>query len=521
MTLKQKRNLSIDSYAGRRDFFKRTALAASVVVIPGWVTSNQSGSDKELVRRFDEKAIHLAYFDPAEGAVPNPGMGINGYTLTDHMHVGYTETEWNRTQGLPPMPLEKATFDKMLKLPYVDNLYIRVEWRDIQKQQGKLEFPDVWNWVLEAAEKYGKHWSFRIMNCSPHSMAKYGVPDFLKDKLKMIPYWHNDNVPGPKPKFFPEYSDEYLKWWGESLSLLGEKFDDHPLLDYVDLSGYGFWGEMHHFARYSSDGPVINYQPGTPERIEVIVDRLISDHLAAFPKTPAALGLHITDYKAGLRAFEEGLCWARRDSFQTDFSTVETHLAQGLKPGSAMLWETILPNIHCPADKLKSKEYILYPNLPRYFDISCHYAAVGFNPWDTIWAHEHNLSTYEQIAQKIGYRIRPSIVWRRKIKNDPEEIVLGLMNDGCSAPPGQVTIHAKFPDGSKKSIVLPVGEPAPGAMKIYPIEFPASALAAGSEKLIELTSSIQIKGKKSPVQWAVKNSMSEDRFTLKVPIKQI
>ena len=105
----------------------------------------------------------------------------------------------------------------------------------------------------------------------------------------MIPYWHADNVPGPRPKFFPEYSAEYLNWWGEFVALLGEEFDNHPLLEYVDISGYGFLGEMHHFARYKPNGPVINYQPGSPERVEAIVERLIHDHLGAFPKTPAAL----------------------------------------------------------------------------------------------------------------------------------------------------------------------------------------------------------------------------------------
>jgi hypothetical protein len=198
--------------ASRRSFIKGAVIATNAFASKSWGSPAPEGLNNTSVRRADEAAVHLAYFDPAEGPVPNPGMGVNGYVLTDHMHVGCTLAEWDRTQGLPPRPLDRATFDRMLELPSVDNLYLRLEWRDVQKQRGKLDLPDAWKWVLEAAEKRGKRWSFRIMNCSPHGMAENGVPDFLQGRLKMIPYWHGDNVPGPRPKFFPEYDSDYLDW---------------------------------------------------------------------------------------------------------------------------------------------------------------------------------------------------------------------------------------------------------------------------------------------------------------------
>jgi hypothetical protein len=39
------------------------------------------------LRHVDANADHHGYFDPAEGPVPNPGMGISGYVVSDHMHV--------------------------------------------------------------------------------------------------------------------------------------------------------------------------------------------------------------------------------------------------------------------------------------------------------------------------------------------------------------------------------------------------------------------------------------------------
>jgi len=499
----------------RRDFMKATAMATSALALQSWGTPVQEEPKEEWIHRADEAARHLAYFDPAEGPVPNLGMGVNAYVFSDHMHVGYSGGEWNRTQGLPPRPLDRATFNRMMELPYVDNLYLRFEWRDVQKQRGRLELPEAWKWVLDAADKYGKRWSFRIMNCSPHSMAENGLPEFLQGRFKMIPYWHGDNVPGPRPKYFPEYSNEYLNWWGEFVSLLGTEFDAHPLLEYVDVSGYGFWGEMHHYARYAPDGPVTNYEPPR-ERVEAVIERLIHDHLDAFPRTPAALGLHTADYAAGQRAFEQGMCWPRRDSFMSNFSTAETRLAQGLKPGSAMVWETIIPGVRLQQSTKEAR-----PLPQRYFDIAANYVAVGFNPWDTIWAHEHCRDIYEILEQRIGYRLRPSIVWRRRIAQGKDELVLGLRNDGCSAPPGQITILARFPDGSESSLALPIGEPTPGVMQLYALPLFAGADKQHADKGIDLSMKIQIKGKKSPVQWAVRTEQTEDPFVLNVPIKAL
>ena len=152
--------------SSRRDFFRASALATSALALPGWAAATEAESKADWIRREDELALHLAYFDPHEGPVPNPGMGINAYVLSDHMHTHYDPTDWNRREALPPDPLDRATFDRVLELPYVDNLYLRSEWRDVQKQQGKLDLPEAWKWVLEAAEKKGKRWSFRIMNCS-------------------------------------------------------------------------------------------------------------------------------------------------------------------------------------------------------------------------------------------------------------------------------------------------------------------------------------------------------------------
>jgi len=443
-------------------------------------------------------------------------MGISGFVYSYHMTANYpgADSDGKYKRGL--LPLDRDTFDHFVSLPYNDNLYLRFEWRDIQKEKGKLFLPDPWKWTLEAAEKYNKRWSFRIMNYMPQSTSSNGLPEFLQGKFKMIPYYSRSIVNGTPPYYLPEYSDDYLSYWDELNYLLGEEFDDHPLLEFVDVSGYGNWGEFHHWMNLTTrGGPETNFHPADPGRLETVIDRIINGHLKAYPKTPAVLNIHASEYNTGMKAFEQGLCWARRDSFQPAFRTMEAIIARGLKPGNAMVWEQMMPGRSFPADSdlQAGREYLL-PQ--RYFDVQAHYVGIGFNPWVNIWAHENCRRSLEFIEQSIGYRIRPALVWHRKVL-DKEDIVLGLRNDGCSPPPGIITINARFSDGSDKPVVLPAGEPAPGRLYICSIPLERKFDSYGADAKIVFSMKIQMRGKTMPVQWAVKKKEeSQDNFNLAV-----
>ena len=69
----------------------------------------------------------------------------------------------------------------------------------------------------------------------------------------------------------------------EMLMLLGEKYDGMPSLEYADVSGFGLWGEGHHGCRPTPDGPVVDLELGSRERMEEVVRRLIDSHQRAFP----------------------------------------------------------------------------------------------------------------------------------------------------------------------------------------------------------------------------------------------
>jgi hypothetical protein len=463
-------------------------------------------------RSMFDASVHLAYFDPTDEAVPNPGMGLLGYAFSDHMHWGWNRQQWvDSEQTDPNRELPRQLLDRMVALPYVDNVYFRVDWNRVQSEPGKLTLPKEWEWMLEAVEAHGKRWSFRVMNSSRHSPGPHSVPDFLADRLDLVEY-RNEYRFGPAARYYPAYTDEYRRRWVELVGLLAERFDDHPLLEFVDVSGYGLWGEGHHYAIGRDQSEVHNHHPGNAEET---ISWLLEEHLGRFSRTPVAMSLHYLDYEAGHRALRNPDVWVRRDSIQPFTSAVEFHAMADRAPGRAVIWETIVPsfgNEFAPmvvADRAAQ----------RFIDFTAHFVAVGFNPWEVVQAHDLRVGLYQQLARQIGYRIRPAIIWRRRRADDSHELLLLLLNDGTADVPGTVTVTARFPSGEQASVDLAAGDPTPGSRRLTVIPMPPSAWACESDSTVELSLEITIRGKRRPAQWAVAQ-LGNGRDRLRVPLRQ-
>jgi len=51
---------------------------------------------------------------------------------------------------------------KISSLPFVDVLYIRCDWRNVQSRPGRLNLDPVWQLTLDAAKRKGLRVAFRI-----------------------------------------------------------------------------------------------------------------------------------------------------------------------------------------------------------------------------------------------------------------------------------------------------------------------------------------------------------------------
>ncbi len=460
------------------------------------------------------KVTRVAYFDPAEGYVPNPGMGFVGYAHSDHMEMNHSLYP----HSLYLYPDDKI-IEKMVNLPFVDNIYVRVEWRDVQKQAGKLDLIPVWDKVVDICKDKKKTWSFRVMQTSEALKYPKNCPEFLDDVLEFKPY--PAAFDPSKTLYYTWYTGEYFKYWQEMLDMLGDKYDDDPNLAWADISGYGKWGEYHHEPQNEYDDP----SHGD------IIRKLTDIHMNAFPRTPA-VGMctpwwddETTSWRdpAKRYAFEKG-CWGRRDSFWNQYSMWEYNLSQKLReagrayifePGSGPWRIHQAPDVPSTANITHDQVY------QRMCDFGATYVGLGFNPWEACDIHEKCYDALEMMSKHIGYRIRPAIVTMSDSDNPRKFINIGFANDGIATPPGELALKIEFRRGGTYEKVLPAGFPLPGKLNYIDFELPDDFNDYGSGNYFTMSLTLKTFDKVAPVDWAVKETyFNYDRSALKVLIPE-
>ena len=135
---------------------------------------------------------------------------------------------------------------------------IRWYWDFIEPEEGKIKF-DLIDSVLERAASNGEQLNFRIM-CQNVEM--------------MIPEWALNQ--GITKKY---YNDSiFLEKQSNLIKALGERYDGHPALVFMDIGTVGQWGEWHSEEKTEIEMPSL-------ENARRIVDM----YLNSFKKTPLVM----------------------------------------------------------------------------------------------------------------------------------------------------------------------------------------------------------------------------------------
>src|SRR6476660_38939 len=110
--------------------------------------------------------------------VKNYGLGLVGYT-------------WE--EGGPSLAARAGTetlaqhVEKIASLPFVDVLYIRCDWRDVQTSPGKLTLNPVFKLTMDAARRHNLRVAFRIqMSNTEFQPGQLALPDFLQKQIPLI-----------------------------------------------------------------------------------------------------------------------------------------------------------------------------------------------------------------------------------------------------------------------------------------------------------------------------------------------
>ncbi len=197
----------------------------------------------------------------------NPGIGFmtfqrfNGDTLNQGK-------AW--TEGYP---IDHQAFDGDLENenhPMTSLAYFRIYWKFIEPTQDGYR----WDLIDRALETAAARNQTLLLRIAPYGTgADNDVPDWYRDLLG-----EEKDLPDKKWRTNPE-DPRYVEHFGGMIDDLGKRYDGHPLLESVDLSIVGAWGE-------GSGSAQLSHQTRTA---------LVDSYLEAFPRTP--LVMLLTDEK--------------------------------------------------------------------------------------------------------------------------------------------------------------------------------------------------------------------------------
>jgi len=446
----------------------------------------------------DEGWYTVATTTPSSTSLRNYGTGLVGYTWEENGPALAVRRGAAR--------LEDAV-EALARLPFVDVLYIRCDWRDVQSRPGRLDLAPVWAVTLDAARRHGLRVAFRIQLSNPEIQPeRLALPDFLQTKVPLVPLRRRGGKAGPK-RVEPRYDDpEFQRAFAELVDLLAAETDGKEIFEFADLMMYGFWGEGH-----TSDWASPFPDRATAERTFLDMTRR---QMAAWKRLPLAVNTQPDISETGNAAVLEeairGGCWLRSDSIILD-EPIQIEQLSGRPPWLAVVMED---GYH--------RHYLT--DGPRYTVDGAgvgviehairHCLDLGANYW-SLWTEAENLARYHErqpagftaLQQRMGYRVRPSWVWQRK-RDGGTELVVAFANDGVAGVPGTLHVVAESTDGTARAGgALDAGHPYGGKLRQAALRLPR-ALEGGT---VRLRAEIVTKGgMRRPVRWACAQPLETD-----------
>ena len=148
--------------------------------------------------------------------------------------------------------------------------------------------------------------------------------------------------------------------------------------------------------------------------------------------------------------------------------------------------------------------------ISHVMDVGANYCSVW--NWHNIAArnildyYEKYPDSIDNLARKIGYRVRPSWIWSFD-KDGYPGLIMGFVNDGIAAVPGVLRITVFSDDDSVKVS----GCLDPGYPKTTGVRQAMFILPKGTNwKGLKIKAEIEVKAVQYPVEWACRQKLNED-----------
>ncbi len=189
-------------------------------------------------------------FKSEEGLNPNIGImsfqHFNGEELYSDIVVdpknNFCETENVECYPIPDDVPQNGRNEGYY--PDSSIVYIRVLWKEFEPERGVYNYKFIED-ILEKAKAHNQLLLFRLIAHS--TRARDDVPEWLKEIMDCP-----ERPEGKRVKASPT-DPRFLEYFGEAIRKIGERFDDDPYFDAIDISLPGSWGEGYKLELYPDE----------------------------------------------------------------------------------------------------------------------------------------------------------------------------------------------------------------------------------------------------------------------------
>ena len=154
----------------------------------------------------------------------------------------------------------------------ISTMYYRFDWDQIETADGVYNW-NIIDYYINMAKKRNKKIAFGVMNASTSANSPYCTPQWVFEKGAQ--YTTATNEYGNE-QYIPVWDDPiYLEEMNQFIQAFGERYDGNENIAYIDIRGYGNWGEQHNWYLWNSTAI-------TPEQLR---DLYIKPYIDNFPNT--------------------------------------------------------------------------------------------------------------------------------------------------------------------------------------------------------------------------------------------
>lgn len=157
--------------------------------------------------------------------------------------------------GSNPFPTNPAAWWANIDSNIADAsiIYIRVPWSQLEPTEGNYAWINDQNYkdFIQMAQNRGLKLAFSVMVDSK-DMDKQATPDFVR--LAGCTGYTINPGDGSDNTFWTPYvtNSVFQTKFANFISAFATEYDDPDVVDYIDCSGLGWWGEMHHLEYLAS-----------------------------------------------------------------------------------------------------------------------------------------------------------------------------------------------------------------------------------------------------------------------------